>query len=744
MSEGKIYSLKELQDLTDSEVLSILKNDWEIPNNRKISVWGELYKHKTLKGRYVFSLKKVKDIYTKSSIEYPTSGVIPISEKGIFITVNDKDIFSKYSAGALLSCDLKLSPSTVRKDHNNPLEVSVEFKSIELLKELPKLSEEIHNDEINSYISQSVYDIYVRQNEETLQKEKEVLEAKLQREHTDFKNLLGKEQEELNKTQFSIEQDVKKVQYKLTATEKTLEQQQTKRERVIQDLQSLALKETELKNDFQALKTLHAEYENDMSKKLKKLESFVKDKATILKDLEFIDDEEFDSLLSGKVNKISSENSLSFTDDFQRDYAKSVSYIQAYLSAQDIIYPRYVLEDFFALIQTNDLIILAGDSGSGKTNLVQSFAKAIGGESRVIPVKPNWTSSEDLLGYYNPLEKKYLSTPFLEALIDAGNNPETPYFICLDEMNLAHVEYYFADFLSKLEERNDIPEIYLYSDDESSHTLSEFKHVIQLITDAKQKYNKEHINNFAKLLQDEEINAELKRVFGFSDKDSLIKYHSDLRRMLGGVLKTPATISFPPNVRIIGAINIDETTNNLSPKILDRAHVIKFESPLLHDWATIEENIKSYGFDDVTRKIHFELEDLGSRVPYPKYKVKNEFCSLMVEFTKLYFRPLGIEVGLRTIRQGLNYQENFLKFNDDKDLAINNFFLHKILPKMTFDGNKMVGETEKYELLSSLIDKLEQALEVTNDSSTGVNAIEELRGIIEKARTNDWIINYWS
>ena len=101
---------------------------------------------------------------------------------------------------------------------------------------------------------------------------------------------------------------------------------------------------------------------------------------------------------------------------------------------------------------TNDLIILAGDSGSGKTNLVKSFAKAIGGKSVIIPVKPNWTSAEDLLGYYNPLENKYLSTKFLDTLLEAQENPNTPYFICLDEMNLARVRVLFRRF-SKLTRR---------------------------------------------------------------------------------------------------------------------------------------------------------------------------------------------------------------------------------------------------------------------------------------------------
>jgi energy-coupling factor transporter ATP-binding protein EcfA2 len=322
------------------------------------------------------------------------------------------------------------------------------------------------------------------------------------------------------------------------------------------------------------LRAILKDEENTMGKKLEKLRAFIKDKADNLLNLEFIDQEEYDNLLMIQSDKKSDEKFVDFEQDLLGDKQTAISHIQAYLFEQDIIYPRYIIEDFFALIQTNDLIILAGESGSGKTNLIKSFAKAIGGKSFIIPVKPNWTSSEDLLGYYNPLEKKYLSTPFLEALLEAKDNPTIPYFICLDEMNLARVEYYFADFLSLLEERGEQPEIKLYSEDESSHILSEFKNIMDTIEYTKEKYKKKNIVNFIKLLQDEDINKELTRVFGFSDKDSLIKYHTDLRRMLGAILNTPSSIIFPKNVRIIGAINIDETTHYLSPKILDRAHII--------------------------------------------------------------------------------------------------------------------------------------------------------------------------
>ena len=201
-------------------------------------------------------------------------------------------------------------------------------------------------------------------------------------------------------------------------------------------------------------------------------------------------------------------------------------------------------------------------------------------------------------------------------------------------MNLARVEYYFADFLSLLEERGKQPEIKLYSEDESSYINSELKMVLSLIESAKNKLNKNHINDYIGILEDKEINQELKRIFGFSDKDSLIKYHTDLRRMLSGILNTPPSIIFPKNVRIIGAINIDETTHYLSPKILDRAHIMKFDSPLLQDWDKIANEIED--IENKNLKIRFNIEDLGIRAEYPKYNRDNEFCQTITNMTKKY------------------------------------------------------------------------------------------------------------
>ena len=244
-------------------------------------------------------------------------------------------------------------------------------------------------------------------------------------------------------------------------------------------------------------------------------------------------------------------------------------------------------------------------------------------------------------------------------------------------------------------------------------------------------------------MQDKEINEELKRVFGFSDKDSLIKYHSDLRRMISGIINIPSSIKFPKNVRIIGAINIDETTHYLSPKILDRAHIMKFDSPLLFNWEQIEQEINTEV--DVEKTIHFEIEDFGWRNKYPKFDVKNDFCKTIAGLTKEFFSPLGIEVGLRTIRQGLNYQNKLLQFNYSDSLFLNNFFIHKILPKMTFDGSKMVGDDDKKDLLLRLQVLLTPHIIKEKVMPTeGIDANKEFDELVNKAKVNDWIVNYWA
>ena len=99
--------------------------------------------------------------------------------------------------------------------------------------------------------------------------------------------------------------------------------------------------------------------------------------------------------------------------------------------------------------------ILQGLSGTGKTSLPKIFMEAIDGEKTVIPVESSWRDRNELLGYYNDFNRKFTAKEFTCQLYRAGMPyyNDTPFFIILDEMNLSRVEYYFADFLSVLEDK---------------------------------------------------------------------------------------------------------------------------------------------------------------------------------------------------------------------------------------------------------------------------------------------------
>lgn len=731
------YTHTELRGMTDSELFNVLRRSWGCAGN-KLEVWGRL----TVVGppdKQFVKLSDVRSVRDNTILSYPCEVPHTLIDRGIYIHPEYGWELAE-SGHKLFRSELELAPHKEREKHGNPLQVNVRPGSAIPLRRIPVpiserlISEQLISTEDAVLISERVYEHYLGLRKQELCELEATLKSEVETNVETAKQALT---EVLN-----AQQEAQAQMIKARNDHVQFEQENARMREAISELQCRQTEETE---KLAVMQATYEKTEKKMSYSLERLKHYIEDKATILKQLEFIDAEEFELLFADRRDNRRDGGRLSFEQDLGGEYARAVSYIQAYLLGRDILYPRHVLENFFALLRTHDLIILAGDSGSGKTNLVQSFAGAIGGVAKIVPVKPNWTSSEDLLGYYNPLEKKYLATPFLEALIEANKNPDVPYLICLDEMNLARVEYYFADFLSKLEQRNGVPEIELFSDNESAHVLSELRQVMEIIRGAKDKYQKEDVVTFVKLLQDEEINAELRRAFGFSDKDSLIKYHSDIRHMLSGILNTPSSLRFPSNVRIIGAINIDETTHYLSPKILDRAHVMKFKSPLLTDWQSIIDQVASYGFDDVSKPLQVDLDDLGQRVPYPKFDQDHPFCRRFVELNREYFHPLGVEFGLRAIRQGLNYLAIFSEFNNDDDLAINNFVLHKVLPKLTFDGNKeAVAGVTKLDLLFGLAANLDNALELAESLDDEFSVKKALPSLANKAKANDGIVNYWS
>lgn len=144
-----------------------------------------------------------------------------------------------------------------------------------------------------------------------------------------------------------------------------------------------------------------------------------------------------------ELNKKKYDNKISlkkFCDAF-RNYAAGE--LKLYYSPTDI-------RRFIAGLGVTHITILQGMSGTGKTSLAYAFGRIVGNSSTVIPVQPMWKERTDLIGYYNEFTKQFNETLLLKKMYEANYGKDI-YITVLDEMNIARVEYYFAEFLSLLE-----------------------------------------------------------------------------------------------------------------------------------------------------------------------------------------------------------------------------------------------------------------------------------------------------
>ncbi len=193
-----------------------------------------------------------------------------------------------------------------------------------------------------------------------------------------------------------------------------------------------------------------------------------------------------------------------------------IEQIKTFIKVKGFTYDEHFIENFYLCLKSKPFVILAGISGTGKTKLVKLFAEAIGAEYLLVPVRPDWSDSSDLFGHLD-LSGNFIEGAIIRFIKNASLNPNKPYILCLDEMNLARVEYYFSDFLSIIETR------YF----ENSTIISEPL-----------------------------INAYM---YGNSN-----------------ALKDFGEIKFNENLYVIGTVNMDETTFPFSRKVLDRANTIEF------------------------------------------------------------------------------------------------------------------------------------------------------------------------
>ena len=196
---------------------------------------------------------------------------------------------------------------------------------------------------------------------------------------------------------------------------------------------------------------------------------------------------------------------------------EQVAAIRKYIEAKGFNYDGSLIENFYLGLKSKPFVILAGTSGTGKTRLVRLFAEAIKAEYKLVSVRPDWSDSSDLFGHVD-LNQKFVPGAIIDFVKQAELNPTKPYFLCLDEMNLARVEYYMSDILSAIETRR-------Y---ESGMIITD-----PVVSSA----------NYG------------------NDTFSAGKY---------------GKVILPGNLYIVGTVNMDETTFPFSKKVLDRANTIEF------------------------------------------------------------------------------------------------------------------------------------------------------------------------
>lgn len=315
-------------------------------------------------------------------------------------------------------------------------------------------------------------------------------------------------------------------------------------------------------------------------------EILIKEVAKMMNELEFLYN--CTSINNNKVGNLIDRKEVE--QYHERDYKVVLKRINQYINGNGYIYSYEELSNFYLSLKTKPFVILAGISGTGKSKLVRLFAEAINAKFKSIPVKPDWNDSTEILGYKN-IKDEFVQGELYKVIDEAKDNLDTPYFVCLDEMNLARVEYYLSEYLSVIESRK----------------FEKGK----IVTD--ELFSKSYFENI---------------------KDN--------------------NISIPENLYIIGTVNMDDTTFSFSRKVLDRANTIEFSEVDLETLDFLTDEAETLVVDNSLLKTQFlnikdaleidrtYVEEINEKIveinnilkPYSKhfgYRVRDEIVFYMLE-----------------------------------------------------------------------------------------------------------------
>jgi hypothetical protein len=325
------------------------------------------------------------------------------------------------------------------------------------------------------------------------------------------------------------------------------------------------------------------------------------------------------------------------------------------------------IRSYLTALRTKPFMLLAGISGTGKSRIVRKLAQATttqkydNDEDRwkdnrpenfeLIQVKPNWHNSMDVVGFYSNISGKYEFTPFVEFIVKAWQHQDTPYFLCLDEMNLAPVEEYFAEFLSAIESR---------SIDENGDYITD-----PIIKPFK-KYGKDVCE------------AMLRHLLGEA-------HHTESNPL--AVQFSEKGLTLPPNLMVMGTVNMDETTFSFSRKVLDRAMSVEMNEVDYDKFLSGE----SEQFPLLT-----DMNELLVNRPQRAAEVTEEIESEeVIAYLKDVNTLMGgtpFKLGYRAANEAMLYVAACKKFAGDNYVlakALDEFTLMKILSRIEGDDSRL-------------------------------------------------------
>ena len=374
-------------------------------------------------------------------------------------------------------------------------------------------------------------------------------------------------------------------------------------------------------------------------------------------------------------------------------------------------------------IRTKPFLLLAGISGTGKSRIVRELARACWDEGseeykahkprnfEMVQVKPNWHDSTDLIGFVSRSSGTpvFVVGDFLKFVVKAWEEPDVPYFLCLDEMNLAPVEQYFAEFLSVIESRK------LYADGK-----------IETDPILKPDYDGFNVKDGTPILSN--------------------WYNKLIEHLLSGcpvdkhfALKTQFEsegISIPKNLIVIGTVNMDETTFSFSRKVLDRAMTIEMNEVDLK--AGLYSKYESIGKIDFQTIVGDAVEGVDV---YETYK---DVCDKVLDYLQKVNDVLDgtpFKVAYRTRNEFLLYVVNNLPYNKDNNnnelsqdnvinRALDEITCMKILPRIEGDVDKTSG------VLNGLEDVLKGRF--NEQDSASLKKIKEMKNRLQSGFTSFW------